>query len=218
MILNPIFFLGFLSATIQLLGYIFYIKKTNRSDISPNPTTWLIFAFDTAILVFLEAIAGASIALLLLPFICSFFAMYIAWLVRKSGRLQWPTSKIDSYILISSIFIAIIYTTLFFISEFGFITNSTLLIVSYGFLILSNVNTYVAFIPLLREVYITPEHEHAGPWTVWTVSYSLLTIVTYLEVGFSRDGLILYVYPISCLILHTLVAWLARDSRKIRNV
>lgn len=212
--MSLIFSLGILAGIIQIIGYIFYILKTNRNDISPNPTTWLIFAFDTTILTALEAIAGADVALLFLPFMCSIGAIYIAWLVRKAGRLHWPTDPFDAYILKVGIFIACAYTVLFILWHFAVVPTTMLHAAGFLFLVLTNINTFVAFIPILREVKHDPLHEHAGPWTIWTAAYVLLGVVTYLEVGFERDGLIFYVYPVSCAILHGAIAVLARDVRK----
>ncbi len=208
--------LGILSGLIQLLGYIYYIKKTNREDISPNPTTWLIFAFDTSLLAILEAVSGAKPALLFLPFLCSLGAIYVAWLVRKAGRLTWPTDMIDAYILKVGIFIAFSYTLVFILWNFQIVTGGILLLTGYLFLLLSNLNTFVAFVPILREVYKEPEHEHAGPWTIWTIAYGLLGLITFIEVGSDIDGFIFYIYPVSCFFLHGSVAVLARD-KKILN-
>lgn len=210
--------LGFLSGVIQLVGYLYYIKKTHNDDISPNPTTWLIFAFDTTLLAILEAVAGADIALLFLPFMCAIGAIYVAFLLRKSGRLQWPNDKIDDYILSIGIFIASAYSIIFFLWQNNFIAIEYVAWAGYIFLILSNVNTFVAFVPIIREVYTNPSHEHAGPWTIWTIAYTLLTIVTYYEVGSTLNGLIFYLYPVSCLILHGTIAVLSRDSRKLVHV
>lgn len=213
--MDLIIVLGSLASVIQVVGYYYYITKTGRNDISPNPTTWLIFAFDTTLLVFLEAIAGASLALLLLPFMCALGAIYVAWLVRKAGRLHWPEDKADSYILSIGILIAIIYTSLFFLSEMDIMPYTYVFLAGIFFLILSNLNTIIAFIPIIREVYKDPLHENAGPWSIWTIAYLVLAYATYLEVGLELSGVILYIYPVSCAILHGTVALLARDSRKL---
>ncbi len=213
--MNTLLILGFIAGVIQLFGYMYYIQKTQSNDISPNPTTWIIFAFDTVLLTILEAVAGATLAILFLPIMCSLGALYVAWLIRKSGRLQWPIDKTDNHILKIGIFIAITYAIIFILWHFNIIPVSFLYLTGIIFLILSNTNTFVAFIPIIRDVYKNPLHEHAGPWTIWTVAYGLLTIVTYQEVGFIPSGLIFYLYPVSCVILHGIIAYLARDSRKI---
>lgn len=213
--MNVLFTLGFLSGAVQLLGYFYYIKKTKREDISPNPTTWLIFAFDTALLVALEAVAGATLSILFLPLACAGGAIYVAWLVRKNGSLQWPTDTVDVYILKFGILIAATYTILFALWHFQIVSGELLHLAGFSFLILSNLNTFVAFTPILREVHASPLQEHAGPWTIWTIAYGLLTVLTYLEVGNNKEEYIFYLYPVSCLFLHASIAFLARDSRKI---
>ncbi len=213
--MNLFFALGFLSGVVQLLGYYYYIKKTKREDISPNPTTWLIFAFDTALLVALEAVAGATFSILFLPLACAGGAIYVAWLVRKNGSLCWPTDTVDLYILKFGIFIAVAYTALFTLWHFQIVSGELLHLAGFSFLALSNLNTFVAFTPILRDVYTSPLQEHAGPWTIWTIAYGLLTILTYLEVGNNQEEYIFFLYPVSCLFLHASMAFLARDARKL---
>lgn len=208
--------IGLLSGALQFLGYIFYIKKTGKDEISPNPTTWLIFAFDTTLLTILEGVAGAKISILFLPIMCSAGALYVAWLIRRSGKLTWPTDSVDAYILKIGIFIGLAYSIIFTLWHFSFVPASFLYFTGFIFLILSNINTFVAFIPIIREVHKDPLHEHAGPWTIWTIAYLLLGIVTFMEVGTEISGLIFYMYPLSCLVLHGLIAYLSRDKRKIK--
>lgn len=203
------------SGFFQLIGYFYYVTKTNKDDISPNPTTWLIFAFDTTILVLLEAVAGASFNLLFLPSMCALGAIYVAFLVRKAGKLHWPKDKMDQYILSVAIIVTLLYAIIFILWHYTLLPSSAILLTTIVFLILSNINTLIAFIPIIKEVAIDPHHEHAGPWMIWTIAYSLLTVVTYFEVGFSMSGLIFYLYPVSCVLLHGIMAWLARDKRKV---
>lgn len=212
--IDLLLFFSVLAGLLQLAGYIYYIQKTHRDDISPNPTTWLIFAFDTSVLTALEALAGAKWTLLFLPAMCSVGGIYIAWLLRKAGKLHWPRDKADAYILSIGIAIALSYTVIFLLWNFTLVSESLLFYAGYIFLILSNTNTLVAFTPIIKEVYTDPLHEHSGPWAIWTLAYATLTIVTYMEVGISGHGMIFYVYPISCLVLHGTVAWLARDARR----
>lgn len=212
--MEGILVLGFISALLQITGYYLYITKTRRDDISPNPTTWIIFAFDTTLLTVLEFVAGATLPLLILPSACALGSLYVAWLVRKAGRLHWPKDRVEAYILSIGIFIAVSYTVAFTLWHFEIVPDSWLYFVSIVFLFLSNINTFVAFVPIIREVYADPFHEHAFPWAVWTTAYALLGVITYIEIGWVSSNLILYAYPISCVILHGCIAVLARDSRK----
>lgn len=212
--MSHLLLLGIISGLVQIVGYGYYIVKTQRHDISPNPTTWLIFAFDTALLTLLEATAGASISLLLLPAACASGSIYVAWLIRKAGKLHWPSDPFDTYILYTGIVIAVSYTLAFSVSHLHLGPSNTLYAINLLFLILSNLNTFVAFVPIIREVYISPQDEHAGPWTIWTGAYTILAIATYFEVGFEIEHIILYAYPLSNILLHGTIAVLARDARK----
>lgn len=212
--MSVMFLLAVSSGIAHILGYALYIFKTARHDIHPNPTTWLIFAGDTLLLTILEAAAGAEISILILPITCSVGAVIVALLLLKRGRLKWPKDRPDQLVLFISTAIALLYTLLFIAQEIGIVGVAYLTAAAIFFLLLTNLNTFIAFVPILREVYADPRSEHAGPWTVWTGAYSLLALVTYLEVGFLPSTLILYTYPLSCAALHGAIAVLARDRRR----
>lgn len=212
--MSAMFLLAVSSGLAHILGYALYIFKTARYDIHPNPTTWLIFAGDTLLLTILEAAAGAEISILILPITCSIGAVIVALLLLQRGRLKWPKSRPDQLVLFISTAIALLYTSLFIAQEIGIVGATYLAVAAIFFLLLTNLNTFIAFVPILREVYADPRSEHAGPWAVWTGAYSLLALVTYFEVGFSPPTLILYAYPLSCAALHGAIALLARDRRR----
>ncbi len=211
--MSGLLILGLLAGIVQVFGYVLYIKKAQKHDIDPHPITWLIFAFDTALLTFLEFAAGASLALLFLPVLCSIGACYVALLIYKDGKISWPSDRLDKYILSVGIFIAVSYCSLFVLEQAGFIPASYTLFAAYLFLILSNLNTFVAFVPILKEVRAFPETEHAGPWMVWAGAYFLLLLATFIEVGVRVEGFLLYLYPVSSMFLHGAVGVLALDRK-----
>jgi hypothetical protein len=42
--------LSLLSGLLQAAGYVIYVRGSLRHEILPNPTTWLLFAYDTTLL------------------------------------------------------------------------------------------------------------------------------------------------------------------------
>ena len=212
--MDSLLFLGVLASAAQLLGYTIYLM---REGIEPNPVTWFMFAYGTAILTVLEWDKDATLAELLLPTTCSVLAILVSVLCwRQARRINphrwwpedwWPAHLGDQYSFVSDIVITIGYVAAWIIATFGALTTDAREWWVLVFLFLSNVSTIPAFVPILRSTYRNPQHEYWVPWAIWAYAYALLGYVTYATHGELWHALMLY--PALNAVLHGLMALVA---------
>lgn len=197
-----VLFLGLFAGLLQACGYIAYIWKSLKDEIDPNPSTWLMFSYGTAILTMLEWDRDARWEVLILPVTCAVMSLAIAFLCWKKGTLKWPTSWIDRSAFIADLLLTVAYVLVSIAATSDLISDQEREVLIISFLVLSNASTVVSFVPLMRTA---SEDEHPLPWAIWSGAYATLAVVTAISSGW--DELILY--PISNAILHGLVAVLA---------
>ncbi len=213
-ITNNLLIFGLIAGGLQLLGYIFYIFD---EDIDPNPVTWFMFAYGTALLTILEWDKDATFAELILPLVCSVLAIYVSaicWIkVRKGNPSQWwprdwwPEEKWERWSFTSDIIITIAYIFAWALAVSAFISTNHKELAVFMFLFLSNLSTFPSFYPILKTTFQNPEREAALPWFIWSLAYLTLGLVTYSTQGDFWH--ILMFYPISNAFLHALVGVLA---------
>lgn len=203
--------LGVLAGSLQILGYTLYIRKTLRSEVEPNPATWLMFAYGTTLLTILELDVGAALPLLILPISCAILGAYVAYLCWHRGKLSWPKDVEDRIAFIADLLLTAAYLAAWYLLTRGTINESERKTLALLFLLFSNMTTVTAFIPLLRGAYRHPHKERPFAWIVWTSAYIVLGIATGQEHGFVS---MLLVYPASSALLHGLVALLSRRTRR----
>jgi len=208
--------LGIAAGLLQALGYVFYIQKSLRKEVDPNPATWLMFAYGVALLTILEWDRDASFTLLVLPIVCGVMSIFLAILCWRRGTLRWPTKWEDKWELGAfkgDIGLTTLYASAWFLYAFAFLNEEERSFWALLFLIGSNATTFTAFIPILRSTYVHPSRERMLPWLVWTSAYCLLGGATILEEGVWTE---LLIYPVSNAFLHGAVAVLARPQRRLR--
>lgn len=183
---------GVVVGGLQAIGYLVYGFKVLKRDITPNAASWMMFAYGTSFLVVLEWDRGASLALLLLPFVCAVSSIVVAWhTLRKVRRAWWPEHVLERVSFILDVLLTVAYISAWtllaqeIISEEMRGTTVTLILLSW------NVGIFTSFFPLLRQVYHHPASEHFEPWVIWTCAYGALTILTLVQQG-AFDELILY--------------------------
>jgi hypothetical protein len=218
--LSYVEWLGIIAAVLQVLGYFYYFKFIRSGHIDPNPVTWFMLAYGTALLTLLEWDTEASWAILALPAACALCTLGVAgWCWKKARELDstrwwpkdwWPEDKNDQVSFISDAVITIGYLGCWYLAFSGALSEELKLGFVLGFLWLANISTIPAMIPLLREARQHPEKEHSTPWWVWTWAYVFLTLTTLLEEHESTSVfLALLAYPVINVVLHALVAWWA---------
>lgn len=216
-----IFTLGIFAGLLQVLGYVLYVRD---EEIDPNPVTWFMFAYGTGILALLEWDTDATWPELFLPITCAAFSIYVSYRCWKKARKRdpsrwwpedwWPEDKWEQGSFVSDVFITIGYIAAWALATFALLTPEYREYSVLAFLFLSNLSTFPSFYPLLRQTYYNPETENWLPWTIWTIAYACLGIVTFYSQGEFWHPLMFY--PLSNVFLHGLVAVFARRGRKIQ--
>lgn len=218
--LSLVEWLGIIAAILQVVGYLYYMKFIKSGRIDPNPVTWFMLAYGTALLTVLELDATGSWAILALPAACAVCTLWVAaWCWKRARKIDdtrwwpkdwWPDNKSDQLSFISDAVITVGYFGCWYLAFSGILTEDWKLIFVLGFLWLANISTVPAIMPLLRETREHPEKEYSTPWVVWTWAYVFLTAATLLEEHESVSVfLALMAYPVINVALHALVAWWA---------
>ena len=186
--------LGIVAGALQAVGYLVYGFKVLKRDITPNATSWMMFAYGTTFLVVLEWDRDASLALLALPVVCALSSIGIAWYcLRKARRTWWPEHRMERLSFFLDVLLTAAYLYTWVLLAQGIIANETKNWADIFILVCWNVGIFTAFFPLLRQVYYHPRSEHAAPWLVWTLAYIALAAATLVEVGEVNE---LLFYPV----------------------
>lgn len=210
--------LGVLAGVFQIIGYYYYLSIDN---IDPNPVTWLMFAYGTTLLTILEWENEATLPELLLPVSCSILSIVVAYrcwqkqkITEANSYVFIPANTWDRLSFVLDILITIGYLTAWLLATYALLNEVHVLFAMLLFLWLSNISTITSFIPILRSTNEHPDQEHYLPWLIWTFSYTLLAVTTYLTHGTVWH--ILMLYPVSNMIFHFWVAYLALPRRFLK--
>lgn len=198
--------LAVVAGLLQALGYAVYFFKSVRHETEPNPTTWLMFAYGTTLLTVLEWDREATPTLLILPIVCATLSVGVAILCKVRGTLKWPSDQYSRAALMTDVSLTVGYVLVALASFTPFVTDEQRTVLALAFLVLTNMSTAVSFVPLLKDTWEDPKSEHPLAWSIWTMAYSTLGIVTFLEKGAWTE---LMIYPVSCALLHGLVGLFA---------
>ena len=213
--------LGISAGVVQMLGYFLYMKD---EKIDPNPVTWFMLAYGTAILTVLEWDANATWSELILPASCAVLGIAVSTICwRKARKINpskwwpedwWPEDKFEQLSFLSDAIITVGYIVAWYLATWALLSSENREFAVFTFLFLSNISTFPALYPLIRQTYLDPTKENWKPWAVWTIAYVLLALTTYTIHGTFWHMLMFY--PLSNIFLHALVAWLARPSAQAR--
>lgn len=196
--------LGLLAAILQALGYLAYGFKVLKRDITPNATSWLMFAYGTTFLLILEWDRDASIALLALPAICALSSIGIAvYCVRRTKRAWWPEHPLERFSFALDIALTVSYIFVWILLLRGIVVESNKDVADILILACWNFGVFTAFFPILRQVYHHPASEKALPWAIWTYAYATLLFITILEQGNLSE---LTLYPAINAVVHGAIA------------
>jgi SET domain len=200
--------LGVLAGVFQLIAYLVYIRFFLADSIRPNPISWIMFAYGTSLMAFLEWRAGASWALLVLPVVCAAMSVLVALMCFRKGDAE-PAGVAERWA-----FGADLGLTFAYIATMGRVGSSALLTAS--FVVASNLTTVTAFVPILLSTARNPRNERVEPWAIWTLAYGLLLLATWFSTGITEPTLLMY--PIASVVLHGSIAllsiWPQKKSRR----
>lgn len=200
--------LAILSGVLQVAGYVLYIKKTLGKEINPNPTSWLMWAYGTTLVLVLELDRNAGWEILLLPFLCAVSSLGVAVICWKHGVLRWPSHVADKAALGVDIALTIAYISAWALMSSGILSEEGKESADVLILVTTSLSTVITYGPMIRNLWSHPNDEQWLPWAVWTSAYALLFLTTLLSPEWTWD---LLVYPATCFFLSGAVAILARS-------
>lgn len=203
---------------LMFLGYVLYIKKCLRREIEPNPLTWFMFSYGTVLLTWLEHERGASWELLILPITCSILGIVVAFIsiyqVIRFKRMEMPDGW-DTSSFVLDLCLTAVYLWGFYQVSHGLLSLEWFGLINVFLLGFSNFGAIPAFVPIIRKTHKEPHHERAWPWLIWSSSYVVLGVLTYLQVGHANE---LIIYPVVNAVLHGCVGLLALPHRRKRKM
>ena len=189
-----------MAAALHVAGYANYLRNFLKKSIRPNAASFLMFAYGTTLLAFLEWRSGAAASLLALPIACAALSIVVGLLCLPRGA----TESIDGFEKIAFT-VDIGLTVIYLAATSSSVPDHRLLTTTC--LLASNLSTIVCFIPILRSTWRSPERELPTAWLIWTVAYGLLALEVLLAHQLTQPLLLLY--PVLNALLHGLVAILS---------
>ncbi|MDD3446924.1 MAG: hypothetical protein PHS60_16065, partial [Zavarzinia sp.] len=180
----------------------------------PNPVSWLMFAYGSALFVTIEHVIGASWHALVLPAVCALSSLVVAGLCFRRRGFRWPDSPIENAAFLADLGITLAYGGVLLAQQAGLVASTVT--EEAGRIALSGaiLTSVTAFVPLLRSTFRRPSAERAMPWVMWTLSYGLLFVATVLVIDLEAQGLQLLVYPLANIVLHGAVVALVLTGRR----
>lgn len=197
-------YFGLAAGLFQLGAYLVYIRYFVADTIRPNPLSWVMFAYGTSLMVFLEWKGGASWDLLILPGVCGIMSIVVALMcVRQPARE--PIGKLERGAFFADLALTMSYLLVSVSAVIGPLFAA-------AFIAAGNVTTLTAFVPILLSTWRSPQNEKIAPWLLWATAYGLLAISTVLAVGTALSALL--IYPLVCLGLHGSIAFMVLRTQK----
>lgn len=156
--------IGAFAAIVQVTGYGFYLRGMLQHKITPNSTSWLLWAVGSSVSLIIYSRVTSDFALLALPIACAASSIAIVAVAIRRGQMGRP-DRVD--LCIGALDIAVLGV--------WFVAGTTW---AYVALLLDIVITHL---PILRSTRKNPEGEIAMPWFIWTSAYLLMLVAAILR-------------------------------------
>ena len=208
--------IAILAGCLQAAGYAYYLRLSVRGRTSPNPASWLMFAYGTALVLLIEARAGASWRELFLPLVCSTFSIFTAIAAWRKNGTATSLTAFERWTFRADLALTTGYLAVWNATQIGLVAPQHQVAADVVFLIAVNATTLTSFLPLLRTALRDPSTEHPGPWMLWSCAYLLLVVTTALNAT-GPESLLLLIYPAMNFILHTDVAAMVLPAARTRH-
>lgn len=178
------------AAGMHVVAFIIHALQTHKGTSTPNPATWGLWTFISALncASFITMQEHRIVGLLPIVSSISCIAAFLVYLFKhKFSKLGfWENTALVLGIV--AVFVWWYYHS-----------------ASYANLILQPA-IVISFMPTLRGVWRDPNREGPLPWFIWSPAYIFLIIAVFLE---WEEKLLQLVYPINCLFWHGLVGVLS---------
>lgn len=186
-------FIGITAGIIQIIGYAMYMRNAFSGSVSPNPASWSIWAFASILNLVSYIEMTGDLSKVILPAACSVMNMGTFLVCLLKGRLR-KLQRFEKIILILDLKIVLIW----WLSHSALLAN-----------LLLQISTLISFIPITHDVWKNPKVEKPAPWFLWTSGYALLSLLVIFRWQQWHD----VVYPISCLIFHSIVFYICKYKK-----
>lgn len=179
------------AALFQIIGHIVYNKDP---EIKPNLTSWTIWGWTSLVDTLNYIDLTGDWQKNLLSITCSVASLITWFLLLFRGKFSIP--KIKDYISLAISGVAIVLW-----KKFTLVRESSALL---------QVDNVISFLPIIASTWNNPKSERPVAWLWWTGSYALGTLVVILRM----NDWVELLYPLSCLVLHLVVAVFAFGKHK----
>lgn len=183
--------LAIAASLIQIIGHIVYNKELESK---PNLTSWTIWGVTSLIDTINYIDLTGDWQKNLLAITCAVSCLITWLLLLFRGRFSVP--KVKEYLSLTISGLAIIMW-----KKFSLVRESSTLL---------QADNVISFIPIITSTWHDPTSERPHAWVWWTFSYGLGTIVVILRM----NDWVELLYPLSCFVLHFLVAVFALGKHK----
>lgn len=183
--------LSIAAGLLHIVAFVFYNKQMLQKTSCPNAATWTLWVSLTILNVTSYKSMSGDWIKAILPITSSAACILTYMFATYKGKFFWP-DKWDSIVFATGAVAGLVW---------WYFQSAT-----YANLILQ-ISIAISFVPTLRGVWSNPQKEKAAPWLIWGTAYILMIAVICLrwQPGHYKD----LVYPINCLVLHSLVATFA---------
>lgn len=206
---------GLVSLLLMIVGYAIYLTFIVEELVSPNSTSWSLWALGGAIEAWsywklvTSTTSGkrrsSELALTLSAIACALLAIVLAVVAIVLGRFaspepwEWVIAGID----ISVVFTYVIIKSLTG-EESKAAKWANLLMVA---------DILLSFTPIWYSTWQNPSGENVLPWTIWMCSYAIVGFAAFLQLDKTwKDRAWLFMYPAISTFTHGLVAFLAASG------
>ena len=184
--------IGVLAGLVQLAGYWQYNQAmTSYYGHKPSTASWLMWGLGGGVELLIFDSLVQSWSKDFLPMMCAVAAIFVFLRMWWRG-VSFELERWDVLVIIP---LDLALVAFYVVSRDPIASNVFL-----------GVDILVSFLPTLWGTWKKPISEHPSPWRTWTFAYALLTMLVLLQ---WENGWEL-IYPVSCMVLHGTVWYLAQ--------
>ena len=191
--------IALVAMTLNVIAYLLYFWQIKKEKSLPNPTTWGLWAFITAVDFSsywdLSGDIFTSLTFMIDSVACISIFIYLLW--RRKRKLLPNLEEL----------------TIFVLSAIALYIWWCLKSVETASIVICIAST-LASIPTLRDVWNDPQKESPLSWWFSTVSYFFMAVCVAIDRGRPVE----FVAPIALTLVHAGVAVLASRNKKEKNI
>lgn len=185
--------LSVISGLLQICGYVVYNRLSRKGEIVPDGASWGIWAFGSILNVYSYVTLTQDWVKDILPICCALSCM-ITFLAR-AYRKEFGKIDLKGWIIL--------------VLDLGITWVWYKYTTAEEASLLYQVSTIISFAPMILGLKNKTDKEDWRPWIIWTVAYCLWAVSVVMRL----NNLSELAYPITCFVMHALMAFIARRNR-----